>query len=226
MNWRFYLTGLISLSSLVTGAVHIWADYTDNTERSYVFKPLTMGLILLVAIMAPQPISLFYKGAILTGLTLALMGDIFLMLPGRVLIVGLGLFLWTHILYFYAFASLTAWRLPTYWVIPLVAYAFVMYRVLNPHLREMRIPVLIYGGAILLMTWQAIELYVQTGAWWALSALVGAILFTISDSVLAFDEFRRSVRGASIIVLSTYYLAQLLIALSLHHQLWEWVTNF
>jgi uncharacterized membrane protein YhhN len=47
-----------------------------------------------------------------------------------------------------------------------------------------------------------------------LLAFVGACLFAISDSALALNRFRRSFRSAQFLILSTYYAAQCLIALS------------
>lgn len=219
MNLRLYFTGLVSLASIVTGVLHIRADYAGNRERIYQLKPLTMVLILLVAILAAAPITPFYKAAIILGLVLALVGDIFLMLPERNLSLAMMTFLWTNILYLYAFASITAWRVPSLWGILLLVYGYVMYRLLNPYLRELQIPVYIYGAALILMTWQALEMFLQVREWWALSALLGAIFFTASDSALAISEFRKPFRHSPAVVLGLYYLGQLLIALSLHRGL-------
>jgi uncharacterized membrane protein YhhN len=46
-------------------------------------------------------------------------------------------------------------------------------------------------------------------------AIVGAALFCISDSVLASNEFVRARRGAHLVVMVTYHLAQALLVLSL-----------
>ena len=48
----------------------------------------------------------------------------------------------------------------------------------------------------------------------AMLAAIGAALFVVSDSFLAYDRFRQKFRAARIIVLSTYWAAQWLIAYS------------
>jgi uncharacterized membrane protein YhhN len=219
MNLRLYITGLVSLASIVTGILHIRAEYADARERIYQLKPLTMVLIIVVAMLSAAPIATFYKAAIIFGLILALIGDIFLMLPGRNIVLGMMTFVWTHILYLYAFGSVTAWRIPSIWGVLLLVYGYVMYRLLNPYLRELQIPVYIYGGVMLLMVWQALEMFVQVGEWWALSALLGSLFFMASDSALAINEFRKPFRHSPAVVLGLYYLGQLLIALSLHRPL-------
>ena len=48
----------------------------------------------------------------------------------------------------------------------------------------------------------------------ALAAMLGAVLFLLSDSTLALNKFRAPVNQSSVIVMSTYWAAQLLIAWS------------
>src|SRR5947209_5719242 len=45
-------------------------------------------------------------------------------------------------------------------------------------------------------------------------AFLGAVLFIISDSFLAVDRFKRHFRSAQLLILTTYFTAQWLIALS------------
>ena len=64
------------------------------------------------------------------------------------------------------------------------------------------------------MGWQALAQWLTLGTGWALCALLGAALFTVSDSALALDRFRGAFARAPLAVLGTYYPAQWLIALS------------
>lgn len=215
-HWQLYLAALFAVGALVTGVLHIVAEYKEDKAKVYLYKPLTMILVMAVAITAPQPVSLFYKGAIILGLILSLVGDIFLMLPGRLLLAGLMLFLIAHIVYIYAFGSVTHWAIPSPWTLALLLIGGGIYWLLAPHLREMKWPVVIYMAAILLMAWQALEMYTQVSTLWTLAALAGALLFVASDTALAFNEFRQKFAHAHTLVLGTYYVAQLLIAFSAH----------
>ena len=89
-----------------------------------------------------------------------------------------------------------------------------MLRVLWPHLGKMRVPVIVYMLAILLMGWVAASRWILTKQEGSLLAFIGAVLFIMSDSVLAVDRFKGRFRSAQLLILSTYFTAQWLIALS------------
>jgi uncharacterized membrane protein YhhN len=74
--------------------------------------------------------------------------------------------------------------------------------------------VLVYIGAITTMAVFAAGRYIALGGTKPLLAFLGAVLFLVSDSVLAYDRFGRKIGPARILVLGTYFPAQLLIALS------------
>jgi uncharacterized membrane protein YhhN len=79
----------------------------------------------------------------------------------------------------------------------------------------MKLPVVIYMLVILLMAWQALSRWMGTGQAGSAPAFCGALLFTASDSVLALNRFRGRIRHAQFYILSTYFTAQWLIALSI-----------
>jgi uncharacterized membrane protein YhhN len=64
------------------------------------------------------------------------------------------------------------------------------------------------------MGWQAAGQWLAVRESWAAAALAGAILFTVSDGVLAWNRFRSPLPGAQALVLGTYWPAQWLIAWS------------
>ena len=105
---------------------------------------------------------------------------------------------------------------PIWYIIPFVLYGVVILRWLWPHLGSVRVPVMIYMGAILIMAYQAANRWIETAQDGTLLALAGAYLFVASDSALAVNMFRGRFRGADFIVLSTYFAAQLLIAWSVY----------
>jgi len=76
------------------------------------------------------------------------------------------------------------------------------------------LPVLVYELVIVMMAWRAVERWAQIGDTGALLALAGAILFVISDSVWATNRFVRRYKIAQALILSSYFCAQWLIALS------------
>lgn len=205
------LSALVAVSAALT----IASKARGSTRGEYVFKPLTTILIIAVALMAEAPISPTYQVLIVAGLVASLAGDVFLMLPDR-FTPGLLSFLVAHIFYIIAFTHESSGQAPIWYIIPFVLYGAVMLRWLWPHLGSLRVPVMIYMGAILIMAYQAANRWIETGQDGTLFALAGAYLFVASDSALAVNTFRGRFRGADFVVLSTYFAAQLLIAWSVY----------
>jgi len=206
---------VLSLLVIASATLTIAAKTRGSTRGEYVFKPLTTCLIIAIALLAADPISPAYRALIVAGLVASLAGDVFLMLPGR-FVPGLLSFLVAQILYTVAFTYESSGQAPIWYVIPFALYGVVMLRWLWPHLGSLRIPVVIYLAAILIMAYQAANRWLETEQDGTLLALLGAYLFVASDSALAVDRFRGRFRGVDFWVLSTYFAAQLLIALSVY----------
>lgn len=181
----------------------------------YVLKPLTTLLILLLAMHIPSALP-FYKPLVMAGLVCSLAGDVFLMLPRDRFVAGLVSFLAAHLLYIGAFTGGWAAFPLRWWVIvPFVAYAAVLLRILLPHVpRALKAAVVVYAAALLVMAWQAAERG-AAGLPGGVAAAIGGVLFVVSDSALALDRFRRPFRAAQPLVLATYWAAQTLIVLSI-----------
>jgi uncharacterized membrane protein YhhN len=212
---------LLTLLPLITGILHIRAEYlpvdTPGRQRQiFIFKPLTTILILLLALLAPRPEPPLYQVAIVIALLFSLGGDIFLMLPQDRFLFGLASFLVAHLVYIVAFSLRTPELWTSWGVLPLLLYGAGMTAYLWPGVkRKMRLPVLLYILAILVMAWRGLEQWSQVGGTAALLAFAGTLFFVASDSLLAVNRFRRPFYLAQAFVLSTYYLAQWLIALSI-----------
>ncbi len=190
----------------------IWFGYHEPRRLFYLFKPLTMVLICLTAILGGSDLSV-YKMMIIAGLVCSLAGDIFLMLPADRFLPGLIAFLFAHLCYITAFASdiisLSWWPL-----IPLIIWAIVFYLFISSALGKLKIPVIIYVVIILMMTWLAWERWIQTKQSETLLVLIGAVLFAISDTILAADRFKGVFKPARALRLAVYFAGQWLIASS------------
>lgn len=188
------------------------AEVAGLRELHYVFKPLTTLLILGMAARAGNDEAV-YRGAVIAGLALSFVGDVFLMLPSDVFAFGLGSFLLAHLAYLYALRRRAEWFRPLW---PLLVYVLIaggMLAFLWPHVpSQLKIAVAIYVIALAGMATQA------ACAWRVLphpataSAALGGVCFVLSDAVLAIDRFAVTVPHSSIIVLSSYWLAQYCIA--------------
>jgi len=180
---------------------------------------LTVGLIS-AALGRTGPVPA-YDGLMIGGLVLSLIGDVLLAWSTErsFFILGLLSFLVAHVLYSTAFTlanGFSAWDLLL--LAALLVGCFAAYKVLALDLGKLKIPVIAYLLVISFMLTKAVSsLYlggIDAPARWLV--VVGAVLFFISDGVLALIKFQRNpARADRAINLSTYYLGQILLALSL-----------
>jgi len=208
------LVPFLAVLSSASAALTISAELRERRRLVYAFKPLATATILCIPLLAREPVSSGYRWAFVVGLALSLAGDTFLMLPERWFLPGLGAFLAAHLAYGAGLAGAlvdapSAWRL-----LPFLGYALGLFAYLRPRLREHRGAVLAYALVITAMTWLALERHLDVETRGSRLALAGALLFVVSDSALAVNRFATPFRLSPVVVLGTYYAAQLLLALS------------
>ena len=209
MNSAGIGAGVVICSLLAIAAPYLWPK---QPLIFYIFKPATTILILLLALFAPKN---RYKIAVVLGLLLSLMGDIFLMLPSDQFLIGLICFLITHICYIIAFLSDSRFGRPLWPYVLLAAIGIIIFTALSRGIvTSMKFPVAIYAGALSFMTAQAIARNLQQRSTGSLFAAIGAVLFLISDTLLAYDRFLTPFEASNAVILATYYPAQYFIALS------------
>ncbi len=205
-------TIVLTILAIISAVIHMWAEYHGPAIQIYIFKPLTMVFIISIALLAKAPPSSKYKYAIIAGLLFSLVGDIFLMLPMDLFIAGLVSFLIAHLIYTYAFRLGRPWRIKFMAMLLFAIYGVIIYVILLPGLNGMTVPVAAYVGVILTMAWQAWDQWDRVRTRWALLAFIGAVLFVVSDTILALNKFGEPFAAARALTLSTYYSAQWLIS--------------
>ncbi len=100
------------------------------------------------------------------------------------------------------------------YLIPVLIYMAVVLKILLPQTKEMTVPVLAYVLVLTVFMWQA------SGRGWTLAgnspalALLGAVLFVLSDTILAYNRFVKALKFERFFTMLTYWLAQVLLALS------------
>jgi len=204
----------LSACVFISAGLTVWSDAKKLRRPFLVSKPLTMALIITVALIAEAPGPAAYKTLILAGLLCSLIGDIALMFPEKWFTAGLAAFLAAHVFYILAFRPGPGRPVSTGMLVPFVVFGLLMFRILAPSLGRLKLPVLVYIAAITVMAALAAGRFVERGGTRPLLAFAGAVLFLVSDSVLAYDRFVKNFGPAQAIILGTYFPAQLLIALS------------
>jgi alkenylglycerophosphocholine/alkenylglycerophosphoethanolamine hydrolase len=183
--------------------------------------PALSGVVLVLTV--PPAIFLFHY-LLAASLIFCALGDAAMeydVLP------GLGLFLFAHIIFVVNFVWLTTYFGLT--LIPLIAFAtclggmlfytFIYRRYLmtaeSPVPKTMLTAVTVYAIAISLTLCTSLLLWLTVAEMeigWIL--FMGSLLFVASDSVIGISVFHHHMREEGVIILTTYYLAIFLIALS------------
>ncbi|MDF2628252.1 MAG: hypothetical protein K0R39_2083 [Symbiobacteriaceae bacterium] len=215
---------MLSVAIGVSGLVYLWAATKGWRTVLYILKPGTMFLIIALAVIgARSGVAGSYAIWVVAALVASVVGDVFLMLPKDRFIYGLSAFLVAHLFYIYAFWGALSIPLGILdllrALIPALAVGFLL-KAISAGLRErgqkrLLLPVVVYASVIGAMWWRANGLIglddLPVSVW---MVVVGSSLFVVSDSVLAWDRFVRSVPYRDILVMGTYFTAQYLFALS------------
>jgi len=206
---------LLSFLTFLFAALTIRAYFKKDTLQKCFFKPAAMVCIITLAFLQPEDDASFYKWAVIIGLGLSLVGDVFLIFEKTMFLPGLIAFLLAHFCYVAAFYQLPNGPNAIYSAIPFVIYFAIFMRILWYSLGAMKIPVIIYALTITMMGRFAMNRFLNLETIESALAFAGALIFIISDSFLAYDRFKKPILHKYIYVLSTYFLAQWLIAMSI-----------
>lgn len=197
----------------VSALLHLVAEYRGPRALAYVAKPLTTTLLIVVAALGggsdPR-----YRMLVVAGLVFSLAGDVFLMLPRDRFIAGLVSFLVAHVFYIVAFTRGADFGARPLLLVPYLVAAAVVLSYLWPRLGPLKVPVIVYVVALVAMAWQAAVRASVLGGTASLLAAIGAAVFVVSDATLAIDRFRRKFALAQLVIMTTYVVAQMLIASS------------
>ncbi|HUR65091.1 MAG TPA: lysoplasmalogenase, partial [Chitinophagaceae bacterium] len=154
---------------------------------------------------------------ILMALFFSWVGDVLLMFQEKkpdLFLFGLVSFLIAHIFYIIFFNRIRVREKikPHLFFLLIVGiyYAALIIR-LSPFLDAMKWPVRVYGFVISIMLMLALHMLFSRNKKAAKWMVLGAVLFVISDSVLAINKFYQSFEVADIIIMLSYGLAQLFI---------------
>ena len=213
------------------GIRNAWPE--DRTSRIILIASAVFGLAYLFndfGLAAPYPVNVVIKAAgivllavyalrrqhlvLAVGLALGATGDVFLALDESVLPLGIAAFGLGHLVYIWLFAR---WRMTAgarggmsrIIALAIAAFGLVMLNWLQPHFGDLRVAASVYNGIILVMAVLAVLGRSPT------LAMLGALLFVISDSVLAVRLFAGELDWAGPVVWVCYYLGQAGIALGL-----------
>ena len=193
------------------------AVQTEYKMAEYFFKPLIVTWLMAWFALQLRYAQSKLKKWIIFALFFSWLGDVLLMFhqeDSLFFLLGLSSFLIAHIFYilFFHFVRIKEMVKSRWYLMLIVAiYYAIIIAVLSPYLGDMKLPVRIYAIVISFMFLLAVHmLFIKnktTGLWMT----AGALLFVISDSLLAINKFYQPFEMAGFFVMSTYGLAQLFL---------------
>lgn len=207
MSWPF-------LAVFFSGWLFVDASYRGPRWQRWVFKPVTLLLLLLLAWQAPT--LNVYSYLILLGLAATLVADGLLLLPEERFMYAIGAFFLSHLLYTLSFAS--QMTITFFWPLPLTLLIIgaILLAVIWTRLAELRWPVTTYIAMTLLMVWLAGEQYFARSTDMAFSLFCGAVLLLLANILWLFSRYRFKFRAADALVAACYFGGHFLIVRSLY----------
>ena len=202
-------------ATVVVAAADWWAVSSDRRSLEYVLKPLTMVVLIGAAVALPEA-DLRVDTArwlFVAALVCSLAGDVFLMLNEKLFIAGLISFLLAHVMYILGLLQfdITPPLLMVGTVLVLISAAVIGSRIVRGGQgvdARLGVPIAIYMAVISFMVVSAFGTALPI-------AIVGALLFYISDAVLGWNRFVEPLPHGRLITMTTYHLGQIGLVLAL-----------
>jgi len=199
------------LAFIVVSILDIIGIVFNIPSLLFVFKPLILLSLLVLYVVSVSKRNKVY----ILALVFSFFGDVFLLFSGELyFITGLISFLIAHIL----FIRIVLKRIQKtviskliVSIIPFLVLLILLISILYKSLNELLIPVIIYGITITIFGVVSLLDYLNTKSTKSLLMLIGAIIFIISDSILAINKFHTSTEIFSVMVMVSYVIAQYFI---------------
>lgn len=213
------IRNLLIAAITVMGAIYIFFIPHEPVGVKIFMKLIPMALIILYALLTKPLLSITYKRIIIGGLFVSIVAD------GVIywFIAGLITFFIGHIFYIFAFRHASRKPMPKWAATLLLLYgAGMAIWISGSQFLEgemvLGIAIIAYIFIILTMGWMAIRTRLPL-------AIIGALLFIFSDSVLAIDRFVYDIPYRDAFVMISYYGAQVFIAASIGSRVVKYSVN-
>ncbi len=191
--------------------INIASGFIENEWLGYITKPLLMITLGFFYFQLTRQTFNKRDKIVLLALLFSCLGDTFLMFQKHdhiYFLLGLGSFLLAQVCYVILFQH-EGKSLYFRWL-PFISYScLLLFFLLNNIPGDFKIPIIIYSVVITLMGIRASERKVNDKSYQLV--LIGAILFILSDSLIALSKFVVNIPLSGFWVMSTYVTAQYLI---------------
>lgn len=176
-------------------------------------KPLLMPILIFIYLNSAKDINYFVVLALIFGF----FGDVFLMLNSKLFFIGAVSFLVGHLFYIAAFLQGIHYKSNSFAIfilaMPYVFYGLYLYKELFAYIKNMKIVAIAYIFIELFMSFSCLQRVFVMENFSFVVSLIGSILFIISDTILAYNNFKAKIKDAGLYIMLTYIIGQFLIVL-------------
>ncbi len=202
LTYLFFIILLADVIAIVTGKHHL----------QIVFKPLLMITLTMYYRLSVARVNPLF----VLALCFAFIGDLLLLFDNNIsyFIGGIASFLVMHLFYLAILSKYLQKKTLSVFakgIIPFLCYFLVILYLIFNQLNELLIPVLIYGGVISLFGTVSLVNYAQNQSTDNRWLLIGAVLFIISDSLIAINRFYLPHLVFEVLIITLYAISQYMI---------------
>jgi uncharacterized membrane protein YhhN len=207
-----------ALPFIVLSLLHIGGEAVKYRPLRYLTKPFLMPALALFYILNVQNPS----GMLIAAIAGGWLGDLFLMIPDKsdkklFFKLGLVAFLFGHLFYAAAFLGKGSFRfdsiMASVFALLMIAFCLIVFIKLKPHMGKLFIPITVYIVVIALMGISTTLCFSTQDLSPVLIAVIGAIVFMISDTMNAWNRFAKEIPNERVHTMNTYLSGQFLLVL-------------
>lgn len=207
MVWSF-------LAVFFSGWLYVEACYRGPCWQRWLFKPLT--LLLLLGLVLQAPINHFWDYLVLAGLLATLAGDALTLLPRQQLLYASGAYFLSHLFYTVWFASQKmfsfSWPLP----LGLLIIGAILMMLIWQQLQDLRWSVCLSVIMTLVMVWLAGEMLLQQADMRNMLLVFGTLLLLLTSAISLISRYLRRFRADEALSAACYFIGHFLIVRTLY----------
>jgi len=215
-----------SLYFFSLGILFIILEHLNNFLPALIVKSLIIPALMLYYHLNIRKSYTSFHRLMMIGLFFSWLGDVLLQFANdnvdlyfdseSYFLFGLAAFLGTQVFYFLAFIRPKGANLifskRIYQLVMVLGYGFLLLWFLyNKIPVDMRLPVIVYAIVIHAMLAAALNRYGKVNGVSYMLIALGALMFVLSDSMIAVTKFHQKIDFARIIIMISYIVAQYLI---------------
>lgn len=200
LTWLFFSVSFLDIIGVIL----------QDSWLQLIFKPLIMPSLILLYLVRVKSRNYWYVAAMF----FSFLGDVLLLDKNNMFLYGIAAFLITQLLYVLIIAKdlpRSDFKTKALALLPFLFFFTGLISILKDGLGEFLIPVIIYGLAISIFGFVSLLNYLLKKDRASLTLLIGAILFILSDSMIALHKFYEPQAIYPSAIMITYIAAQFLI---------------